>query len=185
MIDVPEAYGGLGLDKSTSMRCRSMARCAVVQRLVRRRTPASGRCRIVYFGTEAQKKKYLPKLATGEMAAPCYALTEPGPVPTRWRALARGAVEARRQVLPPERRQDLHHQRRLRGPLHRLREGRRRAVLRLHRRARHARLTTGPEEKKMGIKGSSTVRCSWRTCRCPSRISSAKSARATRSRSTS
>ena len=31
---------------------------------------------ILYYGTEAQKQKYLPKLATGEWAA-CYCLTEP------------------------------------------------------------------------------------------------------------
>ena len=38
---------------------------------------------IVFFGNEEQKKKYLPALATGEKIA-AYALTEPGPVPTRW-----------------------------------------------------------------------------------------------------
>jgi alkylation response protein AidB-like acyl-CoA dehydrogenase len=32
---------------------------------------------ILYFGTEAQKQKYIPKLATGEMKG-AYALTEPG-----------------------------------------------------------------------------------------------------------
>jgi len=31
----------------------------------------------VYFGTDAQKQKYLPRLATGEIVS-CYALTEPG-----------------------------------------------------------------------------------------------------------
>ena len=31
---------------------------------------------ILYYGTEEQKQKYLPKLATGEWAA-CYCLTEP------------------------------------------------------------------------------------------------------------
>ncbi len=77
MIDVPEAYGGLGLDKATSM--------AVSEAISRGGSFATtygghagiGTLPIVYFGTEEQKKKYLPRLATGEIAS-CYALTEPG-----------------------------------------------------------------------------------------------------------
>ena len=77
MIDVPEAYGGLGLDKSTSM--------AVTEAISRGGAFGTtygghagiGTLPIVYFGTEAQKQKYLPRLATGEIAS-CYALTEPG-----------------------------------------------------------------------------------------------------------
>ena len=38
---------------------------------------------IVWFGNEAQKAKYLPKLATGEWVA-AYALTEQGSGSTRW-----------------------------------------------------------------------------------------------------
>ena len=77
MIDVPEAYGGLGLDKSTSM--------AVTEAISRGGAFGTtygghagiGTLPIVYFGTEEQKQKYLPRLATGEIAS-CYALTEPG-----------------------------------------------------------------------------------------------------------
>ena len=46
------------------------------------------------------------------------------------------AVAAGRRQLRPERREDVDHQRRLRRPLHRLREGRRRALHRVHRRTR-------------------------------------------------
>ena len=60
-------------------------------------------------------------------------------------------------------------------------------VHRLHRRARHARAShRGAEEHKMGIRGSLDVPAlSSRTCRCPSRTCWARSARATRSPSTS
>ena len=37
---------------------------------------------IVYFGTEEQKKKYLPRLATGEIVG-AYALSEASSDPTR------------------------------------------------------------------------------------------------------
>jgi hypothetical protein len=60
----------------------------------------------------------------------------PAPVPTRSAPAPRRAP-ARRQ-LRPQRREDVDHQRRLRRPLHRLREGRRRAVHRVHRRARRS-----------------------------------------------
>ncbi|HXJ16081.1 MAG TPA: acyl-CoA dehydrogenase family protein, partial [Candidatus Polarisedimenticolia bacterium] len=77
MIDVPEAYGGLGLDKATSM-----AVTAVIAKGGAFATTYGGHCGIgtlpiVYFGTEAQKQSYLPRLATGEIVS-CYALTEPG-----------------------------------------------------------------------------------------------------------
>lgn len=77
MIDVPEAYGGLGLDKTTSMLCSERmatyggfsvshgAHCGI------------GSLPLIYFGNDEQKKRYLPKLATGELLA-AYALTEPG-----------------------------------------------------------------------------------------------------------
>lgn len=78
MIDVPEAYGGLGLDKVTS--------CIVSENLAHGNASFAvsygahagiGTLPIVFFGTEAQKRTYLPDLASGKRLA-CYALTEPG-----------------------------------------------------------------------------------------------------------
>ena len=77
MIDIPEKYEGLGLDKVTS--------ALVTEILSKGGAFASsfggqvgiGTLPIVYFGTEEQKQKYLPRLATGELLS-CYALTEPG-----------------------------------------------------------------------------------------------------------
>jgi alkylation response protein AidB-like acyl-CoA dehydrogenase len=75
--DVPEAYGGLGGDKTSS----SLITEAVSQQgsfaVSFGAHVGIGTMPIVLFGTEAQRKKYLPKLASGEMVA-AYALTEPG-----------------------------------------------------------------------------------------------------------
>ncbi len=74
--EIPEEYGGLGLDKITSL--------VVTERL----GPAAsfavsvgahigiGTLPIVFFGTAEQKRRYLPRLASGELVG-AYALTEP------------------------------------------------------------------------------------------------------------
>jgi alkylation response protein AidB-like acyl-CoA dehydrogenase len=75
-VDVPEAYGGLEMDKVTS---------AVVAESISKLASFSvafgahagiGTLPIVWYGTEEQKRKYLPRLATGEWIA-AYALSEP------------------------------------------------------------------------------------------------------------
>jgi alkylation response protein AidB-like acyl-CoA dehydrogenase len=77
MVDIPEAYGGLGLHKTTSMLVSERgALCASFSVSWGAHT-GIGTLPIVYYGSEAQKQKYLPKLATGEWLA-AYALTEPG-----------------------------------------------------------------------------------------------------------
>jgi alkylation response protein AidB-like acyl-CoA dehydrogenase len=74
--DVPEAYGGLGLDKvSTTLLAETLARASSFALSVGAHT-GIGTLPIVFFGTEAQKRKYLPALATGERIA-AYCLTEP------------------------------------------------------------------------------------------------------------
>jgi alkylation response protein AidB-like acyl-CoA dehydrogenase len=77
MVDIPEAYGGLGLHKTTSMLVSERgALCASFSVSWGAHT-GIGTLPIVYYGTEAQKQQYLPKLATGDWLA-AYALTEPG-----------------------------------------------------------------------------------------------------------
>src|SRR5262245_27866213 len=77
MIDVPQAYGGLELHKTTSMLVSERgALCASFSVSWGAHT-GIGTLPIVYYGTEAQKHAHLPKLATGEWLA-AYALTEPG-----------------------------------------------------------------------------------------------------------
>jgi alkylation response protein AidB-like acyl-CoA dehydrogenase len=76
-VDVPEAYGGVGLDKVTSL--------VVSEKLARSASfgaafGAQANLTIVpltLFGTEAQKQKYLPKLMSGELIG-AYGLSETG-----------------------------------------------------------------------------------------------------------
>ncbi|MFQ5695851.1 MAG: acyl-CoA dehydrogenase family protein, partial [Terriglobia bacterium] len=73
--DVPEAYGGLGLDKvSTTVIAEKMARYASFA-VSHGGHSGIGTLPIAYFGTEEQKKKYLPKLASGEWLG-SYCLSE-------------------------------------------------------------------------------------------------------------
>jgi alkylation response protein AidB-like acyl-CoA dehydrogenase len=74
--DVPEAYGGLALDKiSSSLITEKFSRAGGFS-VTHGAHVGIGSLPIVFFGNEEQKEKYLPKLATGELLA-AYALTEP------------------------------------------------------------------------------------------------------------
>ncbi|MGM0559416.1 MAG: acyl-CoA dehydrogenase family protein [Myxococcota bacterium] len=77
MIDIPEAYGGLQVDKTTSMivseRVSKYAGFAATYGA----QTTIGMLPTLYFGTEEQKQEWLPKLGSGEAFA-AYALTEPG-----------------------------------------------------------------------------------------------------------
>ena len=74
-VEIPEAYGGLEMDKVTA--------AVIADHIAKYAGFATtwgghsgiGTLPIVYFGTEEQKKNYLPKLAAGEMVG-AYALSE-------------------------------------------------------------------------------------------------------------
>ena len=73
---IPEAYGGSGLDKiSATLLAEKLAGYASFA-VSHGAHAGIGTVPIVYFGTEEQKKKYLPKIATGELLS-CYCLSEP------------------------------------------------------------------------------------------------------------
>ncbi len=74
--DVPEEYGGIGLDKISSSLITENFSKAGSFALSHGAHVGIGTLPIVFFGNEEQRKKYLPKLATGEWIA-AYALTEP------------------------------------------------------------------------------------------------------------
>ncbi|WP_042355489.1 acyl-CoA dehydrogenase family protein [Bacillus rubiinfantis] len=76
-LSIPEEYGGLGLDM--------VGKCAIYEELGKTHNGYTtligahtgiGTVGIVELGTEEQKKKYLPKMATGEWIG-AFALTEP------------------------------------------------------------------------------------------------------------
>src|ERR1700758_2237434 len=74
-VEIPEAYGGLELDKVTAaVIADHIAKYAGFATTWGGHT-GIGTLPIVYFGTEEQKKKYLPRLATGEIVG-AYALSE-------------------------------------------------------------------------------------------------------------
>jgi alkylation response protein AidB-like acyl-CoA dehydrogenase len=75
-ITVPEQYGGLGMSFNTSMLMADIIGAAGSFSTTYGAHTGIGTLPILYYGDEAQKSKYLPKLATGEWAA-CYCLTEP------------------------------------------------------------------------------------------------------------
>lgn len=75
-ISIPESYGGLGL--SMEDECRAMfefCRCSPAFRSAFGTNVGIGSQGLVMFGTEAQKQKYLPGIAAGEIVT-SFALTE-------------------------------------------------------------------------------------------------------------
>src|SRR5579864_4540657 len=74
-IDIPGKYGGMEMDiASSSIATERIAQYASFAASYGAHT-GIGTLPIVFFGTEAQKEKYLPRLATGEIIA-AYCLSE-------------------------------------------------------------------------------------------------------------
>ena len=73
---VPEEFGGFGMDFNTSMLVAEACGGGHSFAVALSAHTGIGTLPIVYYGTEAQKKSYLPKLASGEWKA-AYCLTEP------------------------------------------------------------------------------------------------------------
>ena len=73
---VPEAYGGAGLDKISVTVLTEKLSVYAGFAVTHGAQTGIGTLPIVYFGTEQQKQKYLPKLATGEWVS-AYCLSEP------------------------------------------------------------------------------------------------------------
>jgi hypothetical protein len=77
-VAVPEEYGGLGMDfVSTMLVCDYISGATGSIATAFGAHTGIGTLPITLYGTEQQKKKYIPKLATGEWFG-AYCLTEPG-----------------------------------------------------------------------------------------------------------
>ena len=77
-VDMPEKYGGSNLDKTTAaivVDYLAFSECGSIMVTLGAHS-GIGALPIVWYGTDAQKEKYLPKIASGEWLA-CFALTEP------------------------------------------------------------------------------------------------------------
>ena len=153
---IPEAYGGSGLDKvSATVLAEKLSGYASFA-VSHGGHAGIGTIPIVYFGTEAQKQKYLPKIATGELLS-CYCLSEP--------QAGSDALAARtRAVLSPDGRNWI-----LNGQKMWITNGGFADIYIVFAKIDGERFScfivdrntpgfsVGPEEKKMGIRGSSTV----------------------------
>jgi acyl-CoA dehydrogenase family protein 9 len=161
---IPEAYGGYGFSSS--------AYCRVTEEIGR--TDASlgiligghqsiGLKGLILFGTEEQKKRWLPRLASGEMIA-AFALTEPEAGSDAASIRTTAEYDAATDTFV------------LNGTKHWISNGGFAELftvfakdIRLDAKDEHRRITAfvvtkdlggvvpGPEEKKLGLKGSSTV----------------------------
>ena len=140
-VPFPQKYGGSGLGELGY--CLLMETMGAVCTSTATTIGAHigiGAMSIYLGGTEAQKRKYLPDLATGKKIA-AFCLTEPG-AGSDAAAIKTRAIRDGRQV-HHLRLQDLHHQRPDRRHLHRPGRhrpgpGRARRCDRVHRRERHA-----------------------------------------------
>src|SRR6187402_2908660 len=75
-VSVPEELGGMGADFVTSMLTTEVLGAGYSVAVALSAHTGIGTLPILYYGNEAQKKKYIPKLASGEWKA-AYCLTEP------------------------------------------------------------------------------------------------------------
>jgi alkylation response protein AidB-like acyl-CoA dehydrogenase len=76
-ISVPEEFGGMGMDFKTSLLTTERLGKGYSFSVAYGAHTGIGTLPILYYGTEEQKAKYIPKLASGEWKA-AYCLTEPG-----------------------------------------------------------------------------------------------------------
>ncbi len=163
---IPEEYGGTGLDRvSATLLAEKLA--AYASFAVSHGGHAGiGTLPIVYFGTEEQKRRYLPRLATGELLS-CYCLSEPH--------AGSDALAARtRADLSPDGAHWI-----LNGQKMWITNGGFADVFIVFARVGGEQfscfivergtpgLSVGPEEKKMGIRGSSTVPVFFENARIP------------------
>src|SRR5690554_5999421 len=70
-ISVPEEYGGFGKNFVTSMLTAEVTGAGYSFAVALSAHTGIGTLPILYYGTDAQKEKYIPKLATGEWKG-CY-----------------------------------------------------------------------------------------------------------------
>jgi len=101
--DVPEAYGGLALDKVTSAIIADRIAVSASFSVSFGAHVGIGTLPVIWYGTAAQREKYLPQLATGERIA-AYALSEAssGSDAMNVRTQARLSADGRQYVLNGE-----------------------------------------------------------------------------------
>ncbi len=102
-VDVPERYGGLAMSKVTSALVSDRIAVSASFSVSFSAHTGIGTLPVIWYGTPAQKEKYLPKLASGEWIA-AYALSESssGSDAMNIRAQARLSPDGRQYILNGE-----------------------------------------------------------------------------------
>ncbi len=166
MVDVPEKYGGLGLDKATSALVTEMISKGGAFATTFGGQVGIGTLPITFFGNEDQKKEYLPKLATGETVS-CYALTEADAGTDAMAGKTRAVLteDGKHYVLNGEKTFITNGGFADMFIVFAKVDGEKFSCFIIER--DYPGLSTGAEEKKMGIKGSSTVQVILEDCKVP------------------
>ncbi|SDH61435.1 hypothetical protein SAMN05192534_10835 [Alteribacillus persepolensis] len=153
--DVPEKYNGLGLDKISSTIITECFSPAGAFSLSYGAHVGIGSLPIVFFGNEKQRNKYLPDLAAGKKIA-AYALTEPSSGSDALGAKTTAALndEGTHYVLNGEKQWITNSAFADIFIVYAKIDGEAFSAFIVERTMNG--VSTGPEEKKMGIKGSST-----------------------------
>lgn len=163
---VPEDLGGMGKDFVTSTLVSEGLGSGYSFSVAMSAHAGIGTLPILYFGTEAQKQKYIPKLATGEWKG-AYGLTEPGSGSDALGAKTTATLSADGKYYL------------LNGQKCWITNGGFADVYTVFAKIDGEKFTAfivergmegftqGPEEHKMGIKGSSTVQLYFQDCKVP------------------
>lgn len=163
---IPEQYGGLGKDFITSTLVNEALGGGFSFSVAIAAHTGIGTLPILYFGTEAQKQKYVSKLATGEWKG-AYGLTEPnsGSDALGAKTTAKLSADGKHYILNGQKCwitnggfADVY-------TVFAKIDGDKFTAFIVER--GFEGFTQGPEEHKMGIKGSSTVQLYFQDCKVP------------------
>ena len=163
---IPENLGGLGKDFITSTLVNEGLGAGFSFSVAVAAHTGIGTLPILYFGTEDQKKKYIPKLATGEWKG-AYGLTEPnsGSDALGAKTTAKLSADGKHYLLNGQKCwitnggfADIY-------TVFAKVDGEKFTAFIVER--NFEGFTLGPEEHKMGIKGSSTVQLYFQDCKVP------------------
>ena len=165
-ITVPEIYGGSGKDFVTAVIVAEYLGGGYSFSVANAAHTGIGTLPILYFGTEAQKAKYIPKLGTGEFKG-SYGLTEPnsGSDALSAKTTAKLSADGKHYILNGQKCwitnggfADIY-------TVFAKIDGEQFTAFIIERGTEG--FTQGPEEHKMGIKGSSTVQLYFQDCKVP------------------
>src|SRR5690606_8050753 len=152
-IEVPEEFGGLGMSKAASAVVVEALAATGSFNVTYNAHSGIGTLPLVYFGTQDQKARYLPLLASGEWVA-AYCLTEPGSGSDSLAAKTRAVLDGDEWVLDGSKMWISNAGFADQFTVFAQVDGDKFTAFLVERGT--PGLSLGPEEEKMGIKGSST-----------------------------